>query len=39
MIVLVKYFHYSNVFLVENIVKLLEYIKIINYVIELKIDK
>ena len=37
--ILAKYFDYSNVFLVKNIAKLAEYIKINDYTIELKKDK
>ena len=38
-VVLVKYFFYSNIFLVENITKVLKYFKINDYIIELKKDK
>ena len=37
--VLVKYFDYSNIFLVENTAELLENTKINEYVIKLKKDK
>ena len=39
MILMAKYFNYSNVFLMENLVELLEYTKINNYAIKLKKDK
>lgn len=38
-IVLIKYFHYSNVFLAKNAIKLLKYTKIKNYIIKLKKNK
>ena len=37
--VLAKYFNYSNVFSIENIIKLPKHSKIIDYAIELKKDK
>ena len=36
MVILIEYFNYSNIFFTENIVELLEYIKISYYIIELK---
>ena len=38
-IILVKYFDYSNIFSIENIAKLLEYIEINNYIIKLEKSK
>ena len=38
-IVIVEYFDYSNIFLIENIAKLLENIGINNYAIKLKKNK
>ena len=34
-----KYFNYSNIFLVENVTKLLEHIKINDFIIELEKSK
>ena len=35
-LILIKYFNYSNIFLVKNIAKFLKYIKIMNFIIKLK---
>ena len=39
MIILVEYFIYSNIFLVKNIVELLEHIEINNHTIKLEENK
>ena len=33
--ILIKYFNFSNIFLIENIIKLLKYIQINDYIIKL----
>ena len=38
-LILVEYFNYSNIFLVENVIKFLEHIKINNHAIKLKKSK
>ena len=38
-IIFAKYFNYNNIFLVKNVTKFPEYIRINNYIIKLKKDK
>ena len=37
--IIIEYFNYNNVFLIENAIKFLEHIKINNHIIKLKEDK
>ena len=39
MAILIKYFNYSNIFLIKNTIKFLKYIEINDYIIKLEKNK